>query len=811
MTALALQRLTPLRREEESSKRIPYSAHLNQHIVGTDDGAYILVIRCAGASFDSADDDELNQWHKALNSLTRKIADPRVALWSTIIRRDENSYPKGEFPPGFADRFNKKYAERVSNELLMVNELFLTIVYRPQASQAGKFLLKLFKMADAKAVAQERDDSIEYLEKLANDVLSSLDRRYDATRLGLYEFGGRWYSEVEEFLAYLINGRWQRMPLARVRIGHVLNTSRVIFGTETVEIRTPTSTHFGAMLGIKEYTPETQPGTLNGLLSLPFPFVLTQSFTYLTKESAKFIVKTQRNRMQNSGDDAVSQIAQFDDLLDDLQSNRIVMGEHHFSLFVRAESIERLSDHVAIADAALSDVGFVAAREDLALEAAYWAQLPGNFVYRPRRAPITSKNWAGFSSLHNYPAGRRNNNHWGDAVTLLVSEANTPVYFSFHASDPLEDDGGSRKDVGDTILLGPKGTGKTVVVTAMAAFLQKFNETQVFFTKDRDSEIFIRACGGKYLPFQIGRPTGCSPFQLDPTPENVQMWFGLVCSLISRPVTVAEQDQIQRAINWLAPQPRVQRRLGRLLDHLDVTEGQDSIYMHLKRWCYARGDDDKDGMYAWVFDNKTDTVAAVVNGESNMVGFDVTAFLDDPVVRGPVARYLFYLVNGLVDGRRITIFISEFWKFLDDEYCAKFVHDHLKTIRKKNGFLVLDSQSPADVLTHPIARTLIEQTSTKILFPNPDADRDEYMEGLNLSEREFALIKEELRPGARTFLIKQSGNSIVAKLDLKGFDFELDVLSGRSSNIRLVEQIIAEHGDDPDVWLPIFEERRKRA
>ena len=442
MNDLALLRAPQIKKEDEATKHIPYTAHLSPHTVAGNNGTYIQVIRCSGASFESADDDQINTWHRGLNALTRKIADTHVTLWSHVIRRDENSYPDGDFPPGFARRFNKKYAERVGNELLMVNELYVSIVYRPQTLAAERMMFQAFKKADPTIFIEERGDALEYMERLAGDVLTSLDRRYDAERLGLYEYEGRTFSEVEEFFAYLINGRKQRMPLGRRRIGEVIATTRPLFGNEAIEIRTPSETYFGAMLGVKEYTPETTPGTLNALLTLPFSFVLTQSFSFLSKEAAKFIVKTQRNRLESSGDDARSQIDELEDLLDDIQSNRIVMGKHHFSLFVKAYDLKELALNIAEADAALSDSGFVVAREDLALESAFWAQLPGNLKYRPRLSPITSRNWAGLVSLHNFPSGRRTGNHWGDALTLLVTEALTPLYFSYHASDPLEEDGG---------------------------------------------------------------------------------------------------------------------------------------------------------------------------------------------------------------------------------------------------------------------------------------------------------------------------------------------------------------------------------
>jgi type IV secretion system protein VirB4 len=108
-----------------------------------------------------------------------------------------------------------------------------------------------------------------------------------------------------------------------------------------------------------------------------------------------------------------------------------------------------------------------------------------------------------------------------------------------------------------------------------------------------------------------------------------------------------------------------------------------------------------------------------------------------------------------------------------------------------------------------VARAIVEQTPTKILFPNPDGSFKEYVgtedfDGYNCTSREFNLIKQELEPGSRTFLIKQGHSSVVVKLDLKGFDFELDVISGRTSTVELMNRLIQQHGPEPSAWLPAF-------
>jgi type IV secretion system protein VirB4 len=187
-----------------------------------------------------------------------------------------------------------------------------------------------------------------------------------------------------------------------------------------------------------------------------------------------------------------------------------------------------------------------------------------------------------------------------------------------------------------------------------------------------------------------------------------------------------------------------------------------------------------------------------------VVGFDVTEFLEVEAVRTPVTLYLFHLVRQALDGRRLVVWMDEFAKLLGDPAFAGFARDGLKTWRKLNAVAAFATQSPSDVLASPIARTLVEQTPTKVLFPNVEAQRAEYVEGFGLSEREFELVGRELTPGSRRFLVKQGYQGIVCELDLKGFEHELAVISGRAANVQRVEQLIADFGDAPEKWLPAF-------
>jgi type IV secretion system protein VirB4 len=487
---VSLRNGSAIRREATAAERIPYAAHVSPSVVSTVFGDYMQVFRLGGASFETSDDGELNNWHERLNVLWRNIASPNVSLWTNIVRRRSEivagsdlattaSVASGEFADALIDKYNR----RLADETLMMNEVYLAIVHRPTSSVATGLVSKVLSKSKHGNSRQGLTEALDACEKLAQTLAASM-ARYEPELLGVGGSADRRHSSLLEYLGLLINGEWQRVPLPQGPVNYALATSRVFFGTEVIEYRSPVATRVGAMLGIKEYPTPTAVGMYNRLLSAPFSFVLTQSFSFLTKAAGQALLTRQFNRMTNAGDFAVSQANELKDALDALTSNEFVMGDHHFTLQVLADVTEAeneprgmrlkaLNDNTATARALLADTGMLVAREDLALEAAFWAQLPGYFSMRPRKAPITSRNFAAMAPFHNFPLGRARGNHWGDALSMFVSSAGSPYYFSLHASDPSDPDGGSRKDTGHTLICGPTGSGKTVFVGFLIAMLSR--------------------------------------------------------------------------------------------------------------------------------------------------------------------------------------------------------------------------------------------------------------------------------------------------------------------------------------------------
>jgi type IV secretion system protein VirB4 len=788
MTETRLKHKTIAVREADDVKFIPYTRHIDETLVALEDGSLMRMYRVDGRAFETSDTADLNNWHNKLNIAWRSIGDDRVALWTHLVRTATDPVLDGEFHSDFARTLQERYAEGLKERVLYHNEFYVTLLVRP-SNMAGDQVTRLFgkrrqsREIDDRALTIMADKCRDFETLLADTA---------PERLSLYDHDGVLFSKPMEVLHFILTGDRIRIPLLDGRLGQALYQSRIVFGREAAEIRLPHKSHYLGMFGVREYVATTRTGQFNSLLKLDFPYVLTQSFAPLVKSVASERFTKKYRQMTSSDDAGVSQAIELLDGVDDLMANRFVMGEHHLSIAVIDDDPRRLLDRLSIARSAAADTGMVMAREDVALEAAFWAQLPGNFRMRARPAVINSRNFAALSPFYTFPAGRKSGNHWGDAVTLLKTRAGSSFWFNFH-----------RADIGHTLIIGPTGGGKTVLQNFLQAQLEKTGARQVFFDKDRGAEIFVRACGGTYLALRNGEPTGFAPLKgLAPTHQDIAFLRKFIRVLVrreTRPLTVAEERLIDEGLDAVMRLPASSRSFGALREMLGYADAE-GIGARLERWCQG-------GALGWAFDGPIDEVSMA----ARFVGFDMTQFLENPEIRTPTMLYLFHRVEELLDGRRVVVDIDEFWKALQDDAFRAFAQDGLKTFRKRNAFMVFGTQSPADALRSPIAHSIIEQTATKILLPNADAKRSDYCDGLGLTDAEYRLIREDLTPESRCFLVKQGHTSIVAKLDLGGMPDQLKVLSGREETLAAMEEAMAIAGDDPAQWLPAFYANQRRS
>lgn len=807
MSALTLK-------ERPVSHYVPYSHHVTDEIIKAKNNEYLAIIKVSGRSAMAASLEEQYDWVEALHNVIRGLPLGKLGLYTHIVGRHVSEYPDSTFPQPFAQQFDDQYRATFNKRGLKINELFLTISIHPVQDALLGTVASLEK-ADAERLQAWQEESIEDLQSAIRAVMAGL-HRYDAEVLRIVDRNGFAFSEPGEFLAFLLTGQRLPVPVTDGYMWDSLPSARPIFSRygELGELRTLDRTRKFGMLELFRSPGQLRPGHLDPILSSPYEFIITQSWGSFTGAAAKKLVKKHFKLMRDSNDDAPGQLKQLLKLIEKLETGELGLGDHHATILVWGDEPAGVRRSMSNMVAKMSDRGLTIKPLEKALEAGFWSQLPCNWSWRPRPEAITSENFLCYNSFHNQLTGKATGNPWGPAVTMLRSVTGDPYFFNYHSSLEEVDSTGERMP-GNTLIIGYIGTGKTVLQGMLLTQAQKFGATALILDKDEGLHVLTLALRGQYFTLRLGIPTGWNPFQQEPTPGNKAFMRKLVthlAGLSGEIVTTFDKKQIFNAIEQMCRDSiDVQYRGVTLLCQYltnpmktDGEEGRSSVKDRLLAWC--RGNE-----YGWVFDNPSDRLnLEAPPGHNPIFGFDLTEILDDEYVRGAVTLYLRHRSQAMHDGRRIMNLIDECQHPLEDEHFQEDMQDQCRTIRKKNGILCFSTQEPEAIADNPIGPSIIQQSGTLIFLPNPRAKRETYMKDFGLTAQEFELVKK-LGEKSRQFVIKQGSSVTVAELDLSACKEALLVFSGSPDMAVVARQAIAEVGDDPTDWLPLYVQRVKQA
>jgi type IV secretion system protein VirB4 len=771
-------------KEVKVGERLPYARLIDENTVLLRDGSVMSAIQVPGLLFETEDSDALNAHAATREVMLRSTLDARFVMYHHVIRRRVEVELDAEFPDALSRHIDARWKQRLAGGSLFINDQFITLIRRPALGKTGlpERLSKMFARTGQDEPEADPKD-LRSLKAAVSGLVASL-QNYGAAVLGDYQVpgAGGTNSEMLELLSALYNGEMRpvRRPAPETDIGHMLPYRRASFGLDAMELRGSAAPDFAAILGLKDYPEATSPGLLDNILRLPFEMVVTESYAPNERTTAKERIDLALRRSRSVDEEAAAERADMLAARDALGNGAVGFGDHHLTVLVRERTLPRLDDAVAACAAALADTGAIAVREDTNLEPGFWAQFPGNEEYIVRRALISSANMAGFGSFHGFALGQASGNHWGDAVTLLETTSATPFFFNFHNGD-----------LGNFSVIGPSGSGKTVVMNFLAAQAQKFKPRTILFDKDRGAELFIRGIGGRYDRISPGAPTGFNPLALPDTAANrafLRDWLGVLLAADGP----EEFATIAAAVDATYANDPALRRLRHFKELLSGTRRPQpgDLADRLAAWI-------GEGEHAWLFDNERDRLDL----ETRVMGFDMTALLENPRLRTPTMMYLFHRIDERLDGQPTMILIDEGWKALDDEVFAARIRDWLKTLRKRNALVGFATQSARDALDSRISTALVEQTATMVFMPNARARPEDYCDGFGLTPHEFALIRS-LPAHSRCFLVRQPDASVVVRLDLSGAPEVLTILSGRESAVRRLDLLREAVGDEPAAWYP---------
>ena len=773
---------------------LPWVALVGEGVVLNKDGSFQRTARFRGPDLDSAVPAELVAVAGRLNNAFRRLG----SGWSIFVeaqRHEAAIYPASQFPDvasALVDAERKADFEEAGAHF--ESSYFLTFLYLPPAEDAARAESWLYEGRDHSGVD-------------AGEILRSFTDRTDRVLNLVDAFmpDCAWLDDAAT-LTYLhstVSTKRQRVrvPETPMYLDALLADQPLTGGLEP----RLGETHL-RILTVVGFPTATTPGILDELNRLAFPYRWSTRAILLDKTDAtKLLTKIRRQWfakrksiaailkevMTNEASalvdtDAANKAADADMALQELGADYAGQAYVTATITVWDADPRIAAEKLRLVEKVIQGRDFTAMPETINAVDAWLGSLPGHVYANVRQPPINTLNLAHMIPLSAVWAGPERDEHFAAPPLLFgKTEGSTPFRLSIHVGD-----------VGHTLIVGPTGAGKSVLLALMALQFRRYARAQVFaFDFGGSIRAAALAMRGDWHDLGGGLTDGSeNSVSLQPLAQINDLaerawaadWLVSILGRESVAITPEVKEHVWSALTSLASAPAAERTLT----GLSVLLQSNDLKQALRPYCVG-------GPYGRLLDAETEHL-----GQASVQAFETEGLIGTDAAAAVLA-YLFHRIEDRLDGSATLIIIDEGWLALDDEGFAGQLREWLKTLRKKNASVIFATQSLSDIDGSAIAPAIIESCQTRILLPNERAIEPQITaiyRRFGLNDRQIEILARAM-PKRDYYCQSRRGNRLF-ELGLSDVALALCAASSKTDQAAIAN-IFAEHGRDDflPAWL----------
>ena len=766
---------------------LPWAALIGSGVVLNKDGSFQRTAKFRGPDLDSAVAAELVAVAGRINNAVRRLG----SGWSIFVeaqRSEAAIYPDSTFPDAasaLVDAERRAAFEEASTHF--TSGYFLTFLWLPPAEDAARAETWLYEGREQSGINpwQVMRGFIDRTDR----VLALLDGFMPECH---------WIDDADT-LSYLhstisTNRHRVRVPEVPMHLDALLADQPLTGGLEP-----RLGDQHLRILTIIGFPTATTPGLLDEMNRLAFPYRWSTRAILLDKTDAtKLLTKIRRqwfakrksiaailkevmtNEQSALVDtDASNKALDADMALQELGADMAGMAYVTATVTVWDADPRIADEKLRLVEKIIQGRDFTAMPETVNAVDAWLGSLPGHAYANVRQPPISTLNLAHMIPLSAVWAGPERNDHLG-APPLLYgkTEGSTPFRLSLHIGD-----------VGHTLVVGPTGAGKSVLLALMALQFRRYACSQIFaFDFGGSIRAASLAMGGDWHDLGGGLTEGSDvtvslqPLaRIDDAYERswAADWIATILMREGIVLTPEVKEHIWTALTSLASAP-----LGeRTITGLAVLLQSNDLKQALRPYCIG-------GAYGRLLDAEFEHL-----GSADVQAFEIEGLVGTGAAPAVLA-YLFHRIGDRLDGRPTLLIIDEGWLALDDEGFAGQLREWLKTLRKKNASVIFATQSLSDIDGSNIAPAIIESCPTRLLLPNERAIEPQITaiyRRFGLNDRQIEILARAT-PKRDYYCQSRRGNRLF-ELGLSEVGLALCAASAKSDQTRIAE-ILAEHGRD---------------
>lgn len=471
----------------------------------------------------------------------------------------------------------------------------------------------------------------------------------------------------------------------------------------------------------------------------------------------------------------------------ELGQDYVSFGHYNVNMMVFDEDEEKCQDKANKVYEIFKSLGYTGyIEQDNALEA-WWGSVPGCWKANVRDGIVSSMNFCHQAPVTATWPGDEKNYHLNAPVLLYTDTTGyTPFRLSLHVGE-----------VGHTMICGPTGAGKSVLLNTIEAHFLKYPNSNVYiFDKSMSSRALTLAVGGNFYNI-ASEGAGELSFQplarIDDEQEIkwAKEWILGYIGQKNIKITPAIDNFVWKALLGLKEFPTERRTLSSFCEMVQSKEIREALIPLTKK-----------GSYGKLFDNSEDK-----SGEGRWQAYEMETLMATPAIVPSTLMYLFHRIETRLKTATgpSMIILDEAWLFLDNPIFKEKLREYFKDMRKKNCSVIFATQNLSDLSSKPeLLHTVMDNCPNRIYLPNKNAMTDnnkELYKSFGLNERQIELIGEVMTPKRDYYYSSEKGNRIF-QLALQ--KIELPFVTATSKNDQQnIDRILSQHepSDFIHQWL----------
>ncbi len=497
------------------------------------------------------------------------------------------------------------------------------------------------------------------------------------------------------------------------------------------------------VVAIDNLPPKTFASMLDKALLIKSNFRFNTRFISFENNVAKNILKKQRKLWAQNKRSLLSQIFNLNSNININAQNKVdevnkencrledeqnIYGSFSSNVVLMHDNLNVLENDVKAIIANFEKLGFNCRVESFNATESYLGTLPANYYCNIRSMIISNNILSDLIPISYEGEGNIKSPHKGfglDASCILQAKTRFDNIYNLNLHT---------RDLGNTVIFGPPGSGKSVLLNHLILSISRYKNMKLFaFDKGFSLYGMTKALNGAHCILNNSNSSFCPLYHLenDSDLDFAREYIELLMNLSNSKCSAKDSIKITDTLNILKNQSNTTRSLTDFL----ILINDENIKNALLPFTIS------------IDENSLLDGNSNISLDNNLTCFECQDLFSKSEKHSiATLSFIFRLIERHIDKDPLCIILDEAWMMFNNDLFANKVLQWIKTLRKHNVFVIMATQSIADISEKEYFSIFLDCINSKIFLANNDISNNKesslYYKKFGLNDETIDLISK---------------------------------------------------------------------